>query len=137
MSSFILGGRGLSQLILKLPVDGSCAIAYAHAHSVSKMSADSSSSTEREELGCQYSPSRWSSRLAADIIVETHCEVTAAATKTARETLRCELGIEYVEPGGPVLDVYHPQSTTGQRPLIKWGPLNVLIIPITLYSPGF
>ncbi|CAI8022852.1 Kynurenine formamidase [Geodia barretti] len=72
-----------------------------------------SSEAEREELGYQYSPSRWSTRLPAGMVVDAHSEAIIAATKTARETLQCDLGIEYLEPGGPVLDIYHPQSTSG------------------------
>ena len=75
------------------------------------------SRTEREELDYQYSPSRWSTRLPAAAIVDEHCAITLANTKVARETLECDLGIEYLEPGGPVLDIYHPQTTTGRPSL--------------------
>ena len=73
-----------------------------------------SSRTEREELDYQYSPSRWSTRLPADVVVDAHIAAVLAASKSAREALECDLGIEYVEPGGPALDVYHPPSTAGQ-----------------------
>ena len=33
------------------------------------------------------------------------------ATEAARQSVRCELGIEYAEPGGPRLDIYHPSTS--------------------------
>ena len=76
---------------------------------------------EREELNYQYSPSRWSPRLPADVIVEAHCAVTLAATKKARETLTCDLGIHYVTPsGGPALDVYHSSASGQSLGTLMW-----------------
>lgn len=41
------------------------------------------------------------------------------ATKVARNSVKCDLGIEYFEPGGPKLDIYYPQPNSGGKYILR------------------
>ncbi|TRY82685.1 hypothetical protein DNTS_032609 [Danionella cerebrum] len=75
-------------------------------------------SLSRDELEQQYSPSRWSFRMAADNVIRAHVEALAAGTDKARSLSQTLLNVPYGESEGEKLDVYLPSTSSPDVPLL-------------------
>ncbi|XP_017272383.1 kynurenine formamidase isoform X2 [Kryptolebias marmoratus] len=63
-----------------------------------------------DELEKQYSPSRWSHRMAADDVIKAHVKAVKEGTDRARGLAQTLLDVPYGEGDGEKLDVYIPRT---------------------------
>ncbi|KAM9769082.1 kynurenine formamidase isoform 2-T2 [Menidia menidia] len=67
---------------------------------------------DKEELQRQYSPSRWSRRMAADDVIKAHVKALREGTERARGLAQTLLNVPYGEGEGEKLDVYVPRTSS-------------------------
>ena len=64
----------------------------------------------REWLELYYSPSRWSKRMSADVVVANHVKVCSDYSETARQNLKSELDVSY-GANKAKMDIFYPTTT--------------------------
>uniref|UniRef100_A0A803TMB2 Arylformamidase n=1 Tax=Anolis carolinensis TaxID=28377 RepID=A0A803TMB2_ANOCA len=74
----------------------------------------------KEELETQYSPSRWSSRMTGDAIIEAHIQVTSEVTQAAQAATQTLLSVPYGLGEGEKLDIYIPKVHSETFPLVLY-----------------
>ncbi|XP_072516368.1 kynurenine formamidase [Salminus brasiliensis] len=74
--------------------------------------------TNKEELEKQYSPSQWSHRMAADDVIKAHVAALKSGTEKARAVAQTLLDVPYGDGDGEKLDVYVPNSSSPDVPLV-------------------
>ncbi|XP_068007422.1 kynurenine formamidase isoform X4 [Melanerpes formicivorus] len=73
-----------------------------------------------EVLEDQYSPSRWSSRLDRDTIIQAHITTMAAATQRARASVQTALHVPYGDGDREKLDIYLPPDPSETFPVLVY-----------------
>nr|XP_015211744.1 PREDICTED: kynurenine formamidase isoform X2 [Lepisosteus oculatus]XP_015211745.1 PREDICTED: kynurenine formamidase isoform X2 [Lepisosteus oculatus] len=73
---------------------------------------------KKEELEKQYSPSQWSHRMAADVVVQAHAASLREGTDRARAVAQTFLNVPYGEGEREKLDIYVPPSPSLDLPLV-------------------
>ncbi|XP_061625828.1 kynurenine formamidase isoform X3 [Phyllopteryx taeniolatus] len=71
-----------------------------------------------QELERQYSPSRWSHRMAADDVIKAHVKALKEGTDRARGLAQTLLNVPYGEGEGERLDAYIPTTNSLDVPLV-------------------
>uniref|UniRef100_A0A3B3THT5 Arylformamidase n=1 Tax=Poecilia latipinna TaxID=48699 RepID=A0A3B3THT5_9TELE len=66
----------------------------------------------QQELEKQYSPSRWSHRMAADDVIKAHVKALKEGTERARSLAETLINVPYGEGDGEKLDVYIPKTAS-------------------------
>ncbi|MEQ2254506.1 hypothetical protein ILYODFUR_004456 [Ilyodon furcidens] len=64
----------------------------------------------KQELEKQYSPSRWSHRMAADDVIKAHVKALKEGTEQARSLAQTLINVPYGDGDGEKLDVYIPRT---------------------------
>ncbi|XP_061625829.1 kynurenine formamidase isoform X4 [Phyllopteryx taeniolatus] len=72
----------------------------------------------KDELERQYSPSRWSHRMAADDVIKAHVKALKEGTDRARGLAQTLLNVPYGEGEGERLDAYIPTTNSLDVPLV-------------------
>ncbi|XP_061534449.1 kynurenine formamidase [Phycodurus eques] len=72
----------------------------------------------KDELERQYSPSRWSHRMAADDVIKAHVKALKEGTDRARVLAQTLLNVPYGEGEGERLDAYIPTTDSLDVPLV-------------------
>ncbi|XP_036442754.1 kynurenine formamidase isoform X1 [Colossoma macropomum] len=72
----------------------------------------------KDELEKQYSPSQWSHRMAADDVIKAHVAALKSGTEKARSIAQMLLDVPYGDGEGEKLDVYVPNSSSPDVPLV-------------------
>uniref|UniRef100_A0A8B9JIE3 Arylformamidase n=1 Tax=Astyanax mexicanus TaxID=7994 RepID=A0A8B9JIE3_ASTMX len=75
-------------------------------------------SMEKYELEKQYSPSQWSHRMAADDVIKAHVAALKSGTEKARAVSQTLLDVPYGDGEGEKLDVYVPNISSPDVPLV-------------------
>ncbi|MED6238490.1 hypothetical protein ATANTOWER_023045 [Ataeniobius toweri] len=65
---------------------------------------------KKDELEKQYSPSRWSHRMAADDVIKAHVKALKEGTEQARSLAQTLINVPYGDGDGEKLDVYIPRT---------------------------
>ncbi|XP_077380011.1 kynurenine formamidase [Festucalex cinctus] len=73
---------------------------------------------KKDELERQYSPSRWSHRMAADDVIKAHVKTLKEGTDRARTLAQTLLNVPYGEGEGEKLDAYIPTTNSLDVPLV-------------------
>ncbi|XP_060081143.1 kynurenine formamidase-like [Ylistrum balloti] len=73
--------------------------------------------TPSEELDYQYSPSRWSKRMGADVIIADHAQVIGIESEHAKRDVDCELDIPYGTKPKQKLDIFGAKSLPPDAPV--------------------
>ncbi|MBN3313452.1 CANT1 nucleotidase, partial [Atractosteus spatula] len=71
-----------------------------------------------QELEKQYSPSQWSHRMAADVVVQAHAASLKEGTDRARAVAQTFLNVPYGEGEREKLDIYVPTRPSLDLPLV-------------------
>ncbi|KAK5616223.1 hypothetical protein CRENBAI_015697 [Crenichthys baileyi] len=66
----------------------------------------------KQELEKQYSPSRWSHRMAADDVIKAHVKALKEGTEQARSLAQTLINVPYGDGDGEKLDVYIPRTNS-------------------------
>ncbi|XP_062868892.1 kynurenine formamidase [Trichomycterus rosablanca] len=72
----------------------------------------------KDELERQYSPSHWSHRMAADDVIKAHVAALKSGTEKARAVALTLLDVPYGESEEEKLDVYLPDISSPDVPLV-------------------
>ncbi|MEQ2291094.1 hypothetical protein AMECASPLE_009900 [Ameca splendens] len=67
---------------------------------------------KNDELEKQYSPSRWSHRMAADDVIKAHVKALKEGTEQARSLAQTLINVPYGDGDGEKLDVYIPRTNS-------------------------
>ncbi|XP_072318807.1 kynurenine formamidase [Eucyclogobius newberryi] len=73
---------------------------------------------KKDELELQFSPSRWSHRMAEDQVIQAHVKALKEGTDKARALAQTLLNVSYGEGDGERLDVYIPSTNSLDMPLV-------------------
>ncbi|XP_061889577.1 kynurenine formamidase isoform X3 [Entelurus aequoreus] len=73
---------------------------------------------KKDELEKQYSPSRWSHRMAEDDVIKAHLKALKEGTERARGLAQTLLNVPYGDGDGERLDAYIPTTDSLDMPLV-------------------
>ncbi|XP_061889575.1 kynurenine formamidase isoform X2 [Entelurus aequoreus] len=76
------------------------------------------SAAVKQELEKQYSPSRWSHRMAEDDVIKAHLKALKEGTERARGLAQTLLNVPYGDGDGERLDAYIPTTDSLDMPLV-------------------
>ncbi|XP_054634980.1 kynurenine formamidase isoform X2 [Dunckerocampus dactyliophorus] len=82
---------------------------------------------KKDELEKQYSPSRWSHRMAADDVIKAHVKAVKEGTERARGLAQTLLNVPYGEGDGERLDAYIPSTNSLVRRSQDSWPCRLLV----------
>lgn len=76
--------------------------------------------TPSQELDYQYSPSKWTKRMEADVVVADHAQVIGIESEHAKQDLDCQLDIPYGNKPKQKLDIFGAKSLSQGAPVFVY-----------------